>query len=76
MTNEQIIFNEVCSNYDSAQRHDLVSRFYTPNRCRASPPVWNLFPMTTATPRTPSKALNPCCVLAYFTLGQSGTGTA
>lgn len=29
MTNEQIIFNEVCSNYDSAQRHDLVSRFYT-----------------------------------------------
>lgn len=29
MTNEQIIFNEVCSNYDSAQRHDLVCRFYT-----------------------------------------------
>lgn len=29
MTNEQIIFNEVCSSYDSAQRHDLVSRFYT-----------------------------------------------
>lgn len=29
MTNEQIIFNEVCSSYDAAQRHELVSRFYT-----------------------------------------------
>lgn len=29
MTNEQIIFNEVCAHYDAAQRHELVSRFYT-----------------------------------------------
>ena len=29
MTNERIIFNEVCTHYDALQRHDLVSRFYT-----------------------------------------------
>lgn len=29
MTNEQIIFNEVCAHYNAAQRHELVSRFYT-----------------------------------------------
>jgi len=29
MTNERIIFNEVCTHYNAAQRHDLVSRFYT-----------------------------------------------
>ncbi len=76
MTNEQIIFNEVCSNYDSAQRHDLVSRFYTAEQVQGIAAGLELVPMTTATPRTPSKALNPCCVPAYFTLGQSGTGTA
>ena len=29
MTNERIIFSEVCTHYDALQRHDLVSRFYT-----------------------------------------------
>ena len=29
MTNERIIFNEVCTHYDALQRHDLASRFYT-----------------------------------------------